>query len=189
VRNGSAHSLVAPYQAFETADGHIVAGSWTQDSWPRFCNGIGLTDLIDDSRFATNPARVHNRVELTRILQDEFRTRTSADWEERFHRENALFGPVLTFSQLFEHPQVQASGVLGSVEHPTLGRIPQLEPAIRLSETPGAIGAPPPLLGEHTREVLAGAGYTEAEVDDLIARRIAGPPPAVRDGDPEAAHA
>jgi crotonobetainyl-CoA:carnitine CoA-transferase CaiB-like acyl-CoA transferase len=177
VRNGSAHTVVAPYQAFATADGHIVAGSWTQDSWPRFCHGIGLAELIDDPRFATNPDRVRNHAELTAILDADFATRTSASWEEQFHRANALFGPVLTFSELFEHPQVQASGILGSVEHPTLGAIPQLEPAIRLSDTPGAIGVPPPLLGQHTREVLAEAGYGPAAIEDLIARRIAGPPP------------
>jgi crotonobetainyl-CoA:carnitine CoA-transferase CaiB-like acyl-CoA transferase len=176
-RFGSQHSVVAPYQAFETADGHAVAGVWGgRDGWERFCRAVERTDLLDDPRFRTNPDRVTNRAALTETLQTTFRSRTTADWEQRFNAERALFGPVLTFSQVLAHPQVTGAGMVTEVEHPTAGTIPQLAPAIQLSRTPGAITAPPPLLGQHTREVLAELGLPDDEVGALLEQGVVAEP-------------
>lgn len=176
-RFGSQHSVVAPYQAFRTADGHAVAGVWGgHDGWVRFCRAVEREELVDDPRFATNPDRVANRDALTATLQDTFGTRTTAEWEERFNTHRALFGPVLTFSQVLAHPQVEQAGLVQTVEHPTAGPIPQLGPVIGMSDTPGRIAGPPPLLGEHTRGVLAELGLEGAQVDELLAAGVAAEP-------------
>jgi crotonobetainyl-CoA:carnitine CoA-transferase CaiB-like acyl-CoA transferase len=173
-RCGSAHSVVAPYQAFETADGYVVAGAWAPEGWPRFCEAIDRTDLIDDPRFATNIDRVERRDELNAILVPLIRSRTTEEWEERFHRANALFGPVHTISQSLAHPQ--AEGLISTVKHRTLGNIPQVGSPITMAGTPARTRLPPPLLGEHTDEVLAELGLTRDEIDQLSARGIvAGP--------------
>lgn len=176
-RHGSAHSVVVPYQAFQTSDGHVVAGVWGgADGWERFCRAIGEPELAQDNRYLTNPQRVDARAELTDYLQAIFITRTSAEWEVSFNKHRALFGPVFTFSQILNHPQVQGAGLVQSVEHPTLGEIPQLGPVIFLHDTPGEITTPPPLLGEHSAEVLAEAGYSSEDVTALFETGVVGGP-------------
>jgi formyl-CoA transferase/CoA:oxalate CoA-transferase len=166
-REGSAHSTVAPYQIYQCQDGDIVAGAWTKDTWPRFCAAVGLPEMAVDARFAGNPERMKNRKELNAILEPIFAGRSVAQWEESFHEANALFGPVCTIPQILAHPQMQALGLVQSVEHPTAGNIPQLAPPIFMSDTPGGIRRPPPLFGEHTSEILQEVGYSAAEIDRL----------------------
>jgi len=174
VANGAAHSVVAPYEAYKTADGYAVAGVWgAGDAWPKFCNAIDRADLIEDIRFSSNSKRVSGREELNEILYPIFQSRTTKDWAERFAREMALFGPVYRFSEVINHPQVKALGLFTEVSHPTLGSIPQLAPPYLLSDTPGRITKHPPLLGEHTREVLVSLGWTDLEVDALCVEGLA----------------
>ena len=174
VANGSAHSVVAPYEAYRTADGHAVAGVWgAGEAWVRMCTALGVTELVDDPRFATNEARVENREALNEILDPIFESATTQVWSERFAAERALFGPVYRFSEILEHPHVEASGLIQSVDHPIVGPAKQLGPIIGLSETPGAIRRPPPVLGEHTSEVLGEAGFTQAEIEALVDRGLA----------------
>ena len=176
-RYGSAHSVVVPYEAFETADGHVVAGVWGgADGWERFCRAIDEPELADDERYLTNQQRVEARPELTEYLQRIFLTRTSREWEASFNEHSVLFGPVLTFSQILNHPQVQKSGLVQSVKHPTLGEIPQLGPVIFLHDTPGEISRPPPLLGEHTVEILKTAGFDDTSIAELLATGVVGAP-------------
>lgn len=170
-REGSAHSAVAPYQRYRAADGDLVAGAWTHDTWPRFCAAVGLPELEKDPRFADNISRVKNRRELNAILEPEFASRSVAEWEESFNENNALFGPVLTIPGLLQHPQMQALGMVQTADHPTLGKIPQLAPPIVMSETPGEIRRHPPRFGEHTAEVLAEIGYSQAEIDRLASNK------------------
>ncbi len=171
-RQGSAHSSVAPYQLFRASDGDVVAGAWTEDSWPRFCVAVGRPDLEKDPRFATNRDRVANLGELNVTLKAAFEQRSVAQWEDAFHDANALFGPVLTVPQVLAHPQMAALGMVRSVEHSRLGTIPQLAAPIFMSETPGIIRRPPPMLGEHTAEILIAAGYTQAEIEGLAERKV-----------------
>jgi formyl-CoA transferase/CoA:oxalate CoA-transferase len=173
-RFGSAHSVVMPYEAFETADGWVVAGVWGgNDGWGPFCEALELPELAEAPRYAGNADRVRLREELRPILADAFRRRTTAEWEPRFRERGVLFSPVFSFSEILSHEQVAAAGLVQSVEHPTVGEIPQLGPAIKLTDTPGRITSPPPTLGQHTREVLAQAGYSAEEIASLAERGIA----------------
>ena len=183
-RHGSAHSVVCPYQAFETADGHAVAGVWgAGEGWPRFCAAVDMPELAEDERYLTNALRVEARAELTAMLAEVFVTRTTAEWQEAFNVHHALFGPVHTLSEALEHPHVVQAGLVQTVQHPTAGEIPQLGPVIFLRDTPGRIAGPPPLLGEHTREVLAELGYTDGEIDDMVAAGSAGTYESLSSGD------
>jgi formyl-CoA transferase/CoA:oxalate CoA-transferase len=163
-REGNAHSAVAPYQLFRASDGDVVAGAWTNDTWPRFCAAIGRPEMETDARFSTNRDRMSNVEDLRRILGQTFAQRTVAQWEEAFHDANALFGPVLSIPEVLAHPQMDALGMVQSVHHPKLGSIPQLAPPIMMSDTPGAIRRPPPMFGEHTSEILAEAGFSASEI-------------------------
>lgn len=171
-RQGSAHSSVAPYQLFRASDGDVVAGAWTNDSWPRFCVAVGRPELEKDPRFAINPDRVANLRELNAILKAAFAQRTVAQWEEAFHDANALFGPVLTVPQVLAHPQMEALGMVQSVQHPKLGAIPQLAPPIFMSDTPGGIRRPPPMFGEHTAEILSEVGFSQREIEMLAEKKV-----------------
>ncbi len=174
-RNGGAHSLVMPYQVWQTSDGYVVAGVWNGGNvmWPKFCEALGLPELGAEPKYAENLNRLEHRAELGKILQARFVTESTAYWEARFRSMQVLFSPVYTFGELLNHPHVQQAGIVGSLQHPLLGEIPQLQPAVSMADTPGALGRHPPLLGEHTREVLGEAGYSKAEIDGFLEKRIA----------------
>jgi formyl-CoA transferase/CoA:oxalate CoA-transferase len=167
-RWGSQHSQVVPYQAFETADGWVVAGVWSDKDWGAFCRAVDHPELADDERFDNNVKRVALRDELGPLLQSYFREQPSSYWNQRFTDEKVLFAPVNTFSDVLDHPQVQEMGFVTEVEHPTAGTLEQIAPVILMSDTPGAVRMPPPLLGQHTREVLEGAGMVSEEIDALL---------------------
>lgn len=173
VRQGSVHAEVAPFQSFRTADGYGIGGPMRQKHWPAFCDAIGLPELVDDPRFATNDLRVANKAELGRIVAPRFLTRTSAEWDEILNANNIPFGIVNSFDDIFHSEQVKAIGLLAEVDHPTAGTIPMVGPAITLSSTPGSVRLAPPLAGQHTRDVLRQLGYTDDEVDSLFSEGVA----------------
>lgn len=175
-RHGGAHSVVVPYQVFETADGYVVAGVWNGGNakWPPFCEALEIPEVGLDPRFATNELRMQNKAEVVKLLEEAFRTKPTAYWAPRFEERAVLFGPVNRFSEILDHPHVQQSGLVATVEHPILGEIPQLAPVIGLQKTPGTINPPAPLLGQHSRAILAEAGLDQATIDELVARGVVG---------------
>jgi formyl-CoA transferase/succinate--hydroxymethylglutarate CoA-transferase len=136
------------------------------------CVGTGREDLLVDTRFTTMTDRAEHREALYAILDAVFLTQTTRTWVERLDAVGAAAAPVNSIDQVFEDPQVLARDMLQSVTHSTLGEIPQVGHAQKLHGTPNQITLPPPVLGEHTREVLSTvAGYSDTEIKHLADER------------------
>jgi crotonobetainyl-CoA:carnitine CoA-transferase CaiB-like acyl-CoA transferase len=166
-RLGNAHPNIVPYETFATNDGEIVVAIGSERQWPRLCQELELPELATDERFADNGARVRNRAELRPILAARFREADSGHWLRRLDEAGIPCGPVNDVLAAFEQPQAVARGMRVEVEHPSLGRVPQIGLPYKLSATPASIRSAPPLLGEHSAEVLAELGYSAAQIDAL----------------------
>ncbi len=164
---GSAHRLTAPYQALRTRDGHITVGGNTQPLWERLCEAIGRPELIGDPRFASNDERMEHRAELVAELETATAARDADEWVAALGEAGVPCGPIHDYRQVFEDPHTQARKMEVELEHPVEGTIRALGIPVKLSDTPGAIRRPAPLLGEHTAEVLREAGLSDAEIAAL----------------------
>jgi crotonobetainyl-CoA:carnitine CoA-transferase CaiB-like acyl-CoA transferase len=157
---GSAHRLLAPYQALRTADGHLTVGGNTQPLWERLCEAIGRPGLASDARFATNDDRMAHRAELVAELESALAARSTGEWVSVLIEAGVPCGPIHDYRQVFEDEHTQAREMEVRLEHPVEGEIRALGIPVKLSDTPGAIRRPAPLLGEHTAEVLEEVGIT-----------------------------
>ncbi len=152
---GSAHRMLAPYQAFATADGWITIGGANDKMWTLLCGTIGREDLVHDERFHTNQARLRNRADLANEMQQSLSARTTDEWVEALVAVGVPAAPIQNYAAAVSHPQTQACRMVETIDHPVEGRISVLGIPVKLSRTPGAIRLHPPLLGEHTDEILA----------------------------------
>ncbi|MFF7395466.1 CaiB/BaiF CoA transferase family protein [Achromobacter sp. NPDC008082] len=172
-RMGSASQITAPFRAFACSDGHLMVAVGNDSQFRSFCKVIGLPELADDTRFLTNPLRAAAQAELSRLIEPAMRLRTAQAWNDALAAANVPCGPIYTMDQVFEDPQVRHRKVLGSVNHPELGAMPVINNPIHFSETPITSGLPPPLLGEHTAQVLrAELGLSDDEIARLHAEGI-----------------
>jgi len=169
-RLGNAHPNIVPYQVFETSDGHIVVAVGNDNQFKVFAGIIGEPDLPENPIFATNAARVGNRTEVVAHLQAIMKQKSSAHWLAELEANKIGCGPINTLDQVFDDPHVKAREMVVNVPHPLAGPdgAALIASPLKLSGTPVAYRHHPPLLGQHTDEVLAEVlGYDEAKISDL----------------------
>ena len=166
-RLGSAHPTIVPYQAFETSSGYINVAVGSEKLWLNFCSAINHEELIRNPKYKTNRDRVEHRDELISTLSEIFSEKPTEVWLEALEKKGVPAGPIYTFDQIFTDPQVLHRGMLVEMDHPSAGRIKQTGVPVKLSETPGSIESPPPLLGEHTGEILQHIGYSDDDITAL----------------------
>jgi formyl-CoA transferase/CoA:oxalate CoA-transferase len=162
-RLGSAHPSLVPYQAFRTKDGYLNVAVGSEAIWARFVLAVGAPQLADDPRFATNPERVRHREILLPLLEPIFGTKTTVEWSRILEAAGVPAGPIYLLSDLFDDPQVRHRHMVVEMTHPKAGQVKQTGVPLKLSETPGRLASPPPLLGEHTDRILSELGYSDAQ--------------------------
>lgn len=166
-RLGTVHPVAAPYQAFKTKDIYISIGCAADRHWRKLCELLGVEELADDPRFATNPKRVENREELISILSKIFLTKRGDEWLKKLCDAEIPNAPVNTLDRIVSDPQVLHRRMLIELDHLKAGRIKVTGIPIKLSETPGKIMSPPPLLGQHTEKILRELGYSDEDIKEL----------------------
>ena len=154
-RYGNAHPNLLPYSVFDTADDPIIIAIGNDDQFRRFCDLAGASELADDPRFATNPARIRHRDELMPQVFELVKQKPRAWWVEHLEARGIPYGVVNNFAQTFADPQVRARAMRFDMPHPTAGTVPMVRCPVNLKGSPPVYRRPPPLLGEHTEEVLA----------------------------------
>jgi formyl-CoA transferase/CoA:oxalate CoA-transferase len=165
---GTAYGALLPYQTFRTKTRDIAIGVGSDKLWRSFCPLLDLPALVDDPRFVTNAARNANRPALVDALQAAFLARTFEEWEAILVPAGIPMGAINTIDRVVAHPQVAARGAIVESDHPVAGRVRSVGPPVRMSDTPGRVRTPAPLLGEHTEEVLSSRlGLTAAEIARL----------------------
>ncbi|MFO7270729.1 CaiB/BaiF CoA transferase family protein [Sphaerobacter thermophilus] len=171
-RYGSAHPNIVPYQPFATADGYIMLAVGNDRLWQQFCQAAGRPELADQPGFRTNAERVTNRADVVATVGAIMAQRTTAEWMELLERAGVPAGPINTVEQILHDPHVLAREMVVTLQHPTAGEVKTVGIPAKLSDTPGTVRSAPPLLGQHTDEVLAELGYDAAAIADLRERGI-----------------
>jgi crotonobetainyl-CoA:carnitine CoA-transferase CaiB-like acyl-CoA transferase len=172
-RIGNLHPNIVPYQPFHASDGEVILACGNDNLYRKFCDAAGCPELATDPRFATNAKRVENRAELTRLLRQVFVRRTKGEWLELLEAAGVPNGPINDVAQVFEEPQVKARAVRIDLEHSVAGKLPLVASPMRFSATPVEYRLAPPLLGEHTEDVLRGLlGKGDPEIVRLRASGV-----------------
>jgi crotonobetainyl-CoA:carnitine CoA-transferase CaiB-like acyl-CoA transferase len=172
-RRGNEHPTIVPYETFEAADGWINLGVANDDLWQRFCAAAERQDLKTDARFARASDRVRNRDVLVPLVKTIIKQRTRDEWLKRLDKAGVPSGAIRTVGEVCESKVLEARGMVAEMQHPSAGLVKGIKSAMHLSETPLDAYAPPPRLGEHTREILTGIlGYSASEFDRLARDKV-----------------
>ncbi len=164
---GSAHPNIAPYQAYKTKDMYINIAVGNENLYRTFCETIGAPHLLKDPMFESNPQRVKYRDKLTEEIEKIFTTREGSYWIDILVKAGVPCGPVYVFDQLFSDPQIIHREMAVELYHPVAGKIKVNGIPQKLSETPGRIAIPPPILSQDTDEILLKLGYNKEEIEQL----------------------
>ncbi|MDU2065967.1 MAG: CaiB/BaiF CoA-transferase family protein [Sporomusaceae bacterium] len=152
---GNRHPSITPFEAFKAKDGYVIIAVGNDRLWSKFCNLIGKVELIEDERFVSNSQRTKNQKALKAILDTIFPDKTVDEWLAVIDEAGIPCGPINTVDRVLKDPQIAAREMIVEVEHPIAGSLKMPGLPIKLSETPGSVEVPAPLLGQHTEEILA----------------------------------
>ena len=167
--SGSAHILSAPYQAFRAADGWLTIGGANQANWERVTRVLGAPEWAADARFRTNAERMNNLPDLVSLMSGRLKTRPAREWLVALEAAGVPCGPINSIADMAADPQTAAREMVVELEHPRAGHTRALGLPVKLSATPGRVTRAAPLLGQHTREVLAEFDFSSGEIDQLLA--------------------
>lgn len=168
-RMGTGHPAMCPYQAFRAADGDLMLGVGNDAQWQRFCAVAGLQDAVDTPEFASNAARVRNFDATVALVQARIETRTVAQWLAALKPAGIACSAIHTLDQALAHRQVAARELIVTSQHPVLGEVRNIGMPVRFNGQPRQAVRPAPLLGEHSREILADLGYTSDDIETMLA--------------------
>jgi len=172
-RYGNAHPNIVPYQVFKVKDGYVALAIGNDLQWKKFCELAGVKELAENPKFETNPKRVENRKELIKILDKLMLEKRGKEWIKLCRDNGIPCGPINTIDKVFNDPQVLNRGMVVEVDHPTAGKIKLAGIPMKFSRTPAFVKSPPPLLGEHTNEVLSNLlGYSKEEILNLRKEQV-----------------
>jgi len=169
VRSGSAAPYSAPNEAYPTRDGWIMIAAYHEDRWTAFCAVLGDPSLATHADFATNPLRVANRGKLMREVSQRLAAKTTAEWQKVLEAADIICGPIAGYDEVMASPQLTHNGTIVEMQHPKAGRVRMPGAALGDRDSQSRVHQPPPMIGEHSREILAGFGFAAAEVDALVA--------------------
>ncbi len=172
-RVGNAHPNIAPYEPFLAKDKGFVLGAANQRQWETLCDTLQEPELKTDPRFLTNRDRVTNREDLIEVLNHAFKEKNADDWLAQIQAAGLPCGPINTVSEVFQHPQREDRGLVQEVQHSSAGKVSLTGFPYKLSRTPAETHQPPPVLGEHNREILLDLlGYSQNELEDMMEKGI-----------------
>jgi crotonobetainyl-CoA:carnitine CoA-transferase CaiB-like acyl-CoA transferase len=164
---GTEHLSVVPYRSFKTNDGWLVVAAFSEKFWQSLCQALEMPHLIDDPRFVNMDARRQHRHELGEILAQVFSTRSTAEWMARLEQAAVPSGPINNLAQVFDDPQIITRQMQVNVDHPTIGKLPMVGVPVKVQSVEQKL-EPPPLLGEHTQEILMQVlGYSAEKIRAL----------------------
>ncbi|WP_093218361.1 MULTISPECIES: CaiB/BaiF CoA-transferase family protein [unclassified Variovorax] len=167
--SGNVHPVISPYGAFQAKDGLLNIGAATQQQWEKLARLLSLEPLIKDDKFLDNAARITNRNELKTLIEDRLDQKQRAEWIPDMVALGIPAGAINDIQAVFEDEQVKATGIIEEIHHPVLGKIRQVGSPIRMDALKaGSIHRAPPILGQHSEEILGEFGYTAGEIEHLL---------------------
>lgn len=171
-RMGTAHGSLVPYRAFKTGDNDVVIAVANDGLWNKMCTALGWTDMENEEKFKLNADRVKYRDELETLIQERFLQMSSVEITGKLDRAGVPCGPIQTIDQVLKHPQVIAREMMIDIEHPNVPNLKVPAFPVKFSETKPQVRYAPPLLGEHSEEVLRSLGYSDEKIRELIENKV-----------------
>ena len=170
---GNHHPVSSPYGLFHASDGVFNLSATTSAMWERLCDHLQMPELKNDERFSTGATRLANRNELEKLLDERFSQRSRDEWICELRSLGMPAGPVYDLSEVFSDKGILSNGVIETIAHPTIGQLDQLASPLKMEcFANGSVRSPPPLLGEHTRQILDELGYDDRHIADLERMRV-----------------